>query len=69
MKNADQFKKTMVVAIDKAIATFGPLEEFKIEKLEKLKTEVLKVFEYCGTPASFKPYGARRLLVRLFQCG
>jgi Ecdysteroid kinase-like family len=46
-----------LASIDKAIATFGPLEEFKIEKLEKLKTELRKVFDFCTTPANFEPFG------------
>jgi Ecdysteroid kinase-like family len=54
---AAQFEGMMHAAINKAITAFGPIEEFKNEKLEKLKSEVIKVFEFCGLPANFEPYG------------
>jgi Ecdysteroid kinase-like family len=57
MNNAAQFEGMMLMAANKAITSFGPLEEFKIEKLEKLKTENFKIFEFCAMPANFEPYG------------
>jgi hypothetical protein len=57
IKNNDSFEMMMNMGIDRAIAAQGPFEEFKVEKLLKLKGEIMETFEFCAAHENVEPFG------------
>jgi Ecdysteroid kinase-like family len=57
IENSESFPMMMNTMVDKAITALGPLEEFKVEKMEKLKGEAIKTFEFCASHANAEPFG------------
>jgi Ecdysteroid kinase-like family len=53
-----QFEKMMQMGVDRAIKTLDPVaDEEKIEKLTKLRNEIIKTLEFCASHEEAEPFG------------
>jgi Ecdysteroid kinase-like family len=55
--NNPHFEVAIRSALDRAIGAMKPSEEYKIEKLQKLKEEALQTFQNCASHERCEPFG------------